>query len=566
MSDIWRSVRAAALPTMLVTVLACNETPTATPTTEPTRHRSLVGARLPSASVSYESMGTYTLGVTSEFNPTISVAGPTTPGNKKILVRITATGTLTTARSIYWSNDAAKLIPWPGSYGPSGFANVSSCYANLLVGSSGYYGGEIWYAPSCTGGSAGDTLVQGYAILAGASTVNRASGMLTGSTDCYNSATGYGPCNTYTDNGQAVTIEKVIPTFTVSATPTTNLNPGDTVTVTATVSPDTLGGKEIPWTVDSVVWVPAYGSQSSPCGWNNFVPTNTGNPRVCRKPFTRSGTLTVWATVNGDKVSGAVSISVKKPKLILTATPSVIQSGAAVTFEASIQPGGVSWSIQSWSWTPNSGSGGISSVCNWNNNPCTRNITKTGTMVVTATVDGQTQTASAPVWVTNCITGDSILDDARIREELLKAWTLSTPTSVPQNRREHLGQRYTDSDGNKRDSTFDALPGSTPCTSYGPTPPALGITQIVWHTHPFQPLEPGIANTDTLPDICPRDSRTPPGVPRYSAPGPSPGDNQGFPYIIVDKRYVYSSWDVLPGSGLPMRQRSRISCDLLGWL
>jgi len=287
---------------------------------------------------------------------------------------------------------------------------------------------------------------------------------------------------------------------------------------------------------------------------------------VCRKPFTRSGTLTVWATVNGDKVSGAVTVSVKKPQLQLTAVPSVIQSGAAVTFTASISPSGVTWSIQSWQWTPKSGTGGISAACAWNNNPCTRNITKSGTMVVTATVDGETQTASTPVWVSNCVTGDSILDDARIRQQLRQMWDSMNTTGPAQNRTERYGYRYFDSTTfTLRDTTFAPFSGATPCRTWGNgvAPPYLGPRTLIWHGHGFQPRD-GTSHNDTLPDNCPPREGAPPRPPnskRYEAPGPSPDDIEhaaayGAQYIVVDKRAVYRSW------GRPV---SRSQCDLLQW-
>jgi len=392
-----RRIRALSPILIVHALLSCGE-PLTVQRPQQAERLEPIAAPKPTASVTYESMGTYGLGVTTQYNPAKSVAGPTTPGNKKRLVRITASGRMFTMRSIYWTNDPAKQIPTPDSYGPSGFANLSNCYINLFVSSTAFYGGETWYAPSCTGGSASDTLVQGYAILAGASTINRAAGFLTGSTDCYNPQHGYGPCNTYADSGQAVTIERVIPDFTVSFSPDT-ANWNDTVTVSVSVSPDTLGTKEVPWTVDSTRWVPAFGSQTSPCAWNNFVPNNSGNPRVCRKPFTRSGTLTVFATVNGDPRSQAVPIAVRRPQLSLTAVPNQILAGDSVVFTASVSPTAAPWNIQSWEWTPNSGSGGLSQACAWNNNPCRRTVSKSGTMKVRATVDSKLDSATAAVTV-----------------------------------------------------------------------------------------------------------------------------------------------------------------------
>ena len=430
------AVRARSRPLTLLVIsvasVTCTDAPTRSVSPTEITKPPVVDNHPPSRSISYESMGTYTLGVTTQFDPHKTVSGPTTAGNKPILVRITATGSITTARSAYWSNDPAMQIPMPGSYGPSGFANAGYCYAYLFVGSSSFHGGEGWNSPSCTGSSSSDTLHQGYAILAGGISINRAAGILTGGFDCYNSQVGYGPCNTYVDNGQAVTLEKVVPDFSVTASPTSNANWGDTITVTVTVSPDTLGNREVPWKVDSTKWVPAYGAEWPPCGWGDFQPQYTGNPRVCRKPFTRSGTLTVYATVNATPRSESVVISVNKPKAKLTAVPNVIVPNSNVTFTPSVSPGAPQWSIEYWTWTPDSlpGGSGISNYCGWGDNPCTRQVSKTGTMMVKLKIGTDAlaffDSAYARVNCVPCLTNNVYLDSIVVRTALSNTWTNSS--------------------------------------------------------------------------------------------------------------------------------------------
>ena len=552
---------------LMVGVLgSCEQAPTDTGTLLEQRRRGVV--KLSSPSFTYTSIGTFSIGGVNASGSTTdrSTPGPTLP-NKRILYRVTASGTVTASRTAYWNNGPA--VPTEDPYGPSGFANGSptgpTCYAFMYVGSSSFYGGEIWYAPSCLAGTPPfPTTASSHVYLAGATSINRASSTGGGQWDCYVPGLGSGPCFSWTDDGQTVTIERVEATLNVAVSPPDSVNYGDSVTVTASISPGgPLDGREIPWTIDSTRWVPAFGTQWAPCSWNAFVPNNSGPMRICRRPFTRSGTLTVFATVNGTAQSKSVQVFVRPPKLKVTATPSTVLQNAPVTFTITMTPSPTQWWAPTWSWRPDVGTGGLSADCQWNHNPCTRNVSKSGWMKATAVYDGYSLVDSARVVVSNCITNDSILDDARIRDQLRNMWNAMNTTGPPQNRLERYGYRYYDSASQTiRDTTFQPLSGATPCQTWGNgvAPPVLGPRSVIWHGHGFRPYT-GTAHTDTLPSNCPPDPNNPPapGDWRYQAPGPSQNDidhatNAGAKYIVIDKSNVYRSW------GPDIR---RASCDIL---
>jgi hypothetical protein len=441
-----------------------------------------------------------------------------------------------------------------------------------------------------------------------------------------------GGTETFTGGPFVVTITPVTVDYNVTANPTT-LNYNDTATVTATVSPSQVNAVNVPWAIDSISWAPAFGTQANPCAWNNWVTVNAGT-RTCRRPFTRSGTLTVFATVQGVQTQNAFSIVVTPPTLKVTVSPATIQGPQSVTFTAAVTPSaiswnlsgwawtpdhgtggvyngycswtektctriitrsgwmkatatigeytladsghvdvtrpqfkvtaspasipgpqsvtftatvtptpGVPWNLSSWTWTPDSGTGGINNYCSWNENPCTRTISKSGTMTVVTTIGEYTLTASVHVSVLPCLTGDSSLDDSRIRRMLKMTLDSSSPNAPAASRLERLGTRLLRPDGSLLD-TLQAIDGSTPCSVFPHTSLGnVGSVLIIWHSHPFNPLDTADAlpfDPNTTPHSpCPQvDTLTvPPGGKVVSAPGPSfPGDySSGYLNYVVEK-------------------------------
>lgn len=440
----------------------------------------------PPPSLNYEAVASAAIGGVSASGSSSEHSTPISPlPNKAYLYRVTASGNVTVTRTPHWHNGPTS--PAEGSMGPSGYEGTgptgATCYANVYVGSSSYYGGETWYAPSCMGAP-----TSGHVYLAGATTINRASSPFGGQWDCSAPGIGYGPCFQWEDNGQSVTIERVIGDLSVSASATT-VNYGDNVTITASVSPDSVEGRALKWTVDSTKWIKAGDSvySTSPCG--GFAPL-TGPSRSCTGQFKKSGSLTVFVDVNGESQSETVAIEVLPPKLKVTAgPPDIVIAGTLVTFKATLTPS-ASYFPLTWSYHPASGASGGS--CSWQ--PlCSRVITESGYMVATTTFDGYVVSDSAEVTVTPCVTGDSILDNEGIRAALLDELTLSNVDSAPNLRAERRGYIYKLPDGSYK--LFPATALGTQCQAFLKSPSTLGLppgSQLVgtYHTHPLVEGDP----------------------------------------------------------------------------
>lgn len=464
------------LPCCLLVLAACGGWTGTEPTAEGSLRRSPVHPAAPVAY--YESVGSVLLGGVGSngFNTSKSASGPTLP-NSRLLYRVTASGTVTAARSPFRNN------------GPTG----PSCYAAVYVGSTPSYGGETWYAPPCTGSP--PLSASGHVYMAGPTTVNRGPSSGASQWDCYTPSLGYGGCFLWTDDGQSIEIERVVATLSVSAAPS-SVNFNELVNITAGISPGTLDGKDVPWTIDSTRWAPASGSQASPCWWSDCTPSNTPE-RTCRKKFTRSGAFTIFATVNGARQSQSVAIEFTPPRLTVTAMPSTLPSPGAVTFAATITPGASpQWfPAWTWSWRPDAGSGGICSNCNWNENPCTRTVSKSGWMRCSVTMEGYTLIDSARVYVTACPTGDSLMDSWEVRKAMADAMTASNANHPDELQRlEQGGYMVRDRVTGQR-FVITLTAGASNCGIVQVLPPAIDLTKYrnegSFHTHPYDAvLEP----------------------------------------------------------------------------
>jgi hypothetical protein len=510
----------------------------------------------PSLSADFVPVGSVTLGIPNQDSPTATVALPNF--TKRVLLRATITGTVDIALTPYNPGPGSPTVPGaPRTVGPQGYAyaaNPPQCGARVQVGYGSFGGGTIYYVPCGTSDQSGDTITTAvgylYSSVAGGSAVRSAG---TGQ-QCYHVTVGWGPCFYYSTSGQTVTLDRITADFELTAAPQT-VNYNDTVTVTASITPGQVGGLNVPWTMDSIKWLPGFGTQASPCGTGSFVPTTGDSPtRICRRPFTRSGTLTVFVTVNGDVKQQSVAITVTPPKLKVTASPAAIAGAQAVTFTATVTPSSLGQTLSGWTWRADSGPGGISpDVCYWNQNPCTRTISKSGWIKATKIVNGGEYTLvdSAHVSVVPCLTGDSLLDDSRIRKALNDAMNGSNPNGPAASRRERGGARIQLPSGGVLDTLLPVGLNDTPCSYTFPgNLGAAGVPVVIWHVHPFMPRD----TTDPLPydpnvsphSACPQLANARPlgpGAYYTSKPGPSREDvvatvNWGVPHIIVDKAEV----------------------------
>jgi len=155
-----------------------------------------------------------------------------------------------------------------------------------------------------------------------------------------------------------------------------------------------------------------------------------------------SGTLTVFGTVNGVKTQNVLAITVTPPTLTVTAAPASVQGPDSVTFTAAATPASITWNLSSWSWTPDSGFGGISTYCNWNEKACKRLISRSGWHKASATigeyalVDSVHVTVTPPVFKvtaspTNIPSAQSVTFTATVTPSPPNGWNLSTWTWRP---------------------------------------------------------------------------------------------------------------------------------------
>jgi hypothetical protein len=168
--------------------------------------------------------------------------------------------------------------------------------------------------------------------------------------------------------------------------------------------------------------------------------------------------------------------------------------------------------------------------------------------------------------------GDSVINDASIRNLLRMALDSSPPTGNPTNRRERGAARLLYPDGTILDTLLPVKPTDSPCSftfELQDLPPGV-IPLLGAHAHPFMPG----SSTDSLPydrnviphSICPQyANKEPPPVGRvYSAaPGPSPADwkaMSGYIGLVVDKANVYIIEGVWPNQVGRIWKRSG-TCD-----
>lgn len=263
-------------------------------------------------------------------------------------------------------------------------------------------------------------------------------------------------------------------------------------------------------------------------------PTSCDTTPPC---FTYSGSQSVTITPISSNIQESVNYPRGTPGLLRTFT-AAITTYVPASF----------WGVTEWRWIPDSGSSVVECV---NYGPtCYLAPTVSGTMQVTATVNGVVRTATVRVEV-NCgpLTGPAsdsaflrIANDTMTRKLGLEAWDSSGVSGSPTNRRERSavwGQSLTGG----RASAFKTPTNSadTPCqSSFAPTGLRADTEFVRIHTHPFNP-------NDTLPSVCWEDS-SPTSYDVTNLGGPSALDWQvlsGFNAwgVIYDssKVYVYRS-------------------------
>lgn len=259
---------------------------------------------------------------------------------------------------------------------------------------------------------------------------------------------------------------------------------------------------------------------------------------------------------------GAHTVSWTRVPAELTVTPSStsVLPGQSVSFTAAANPPSISGiptplTNIAWHFQPDSGAGG--QVCGATVN-CVFPPQRTGLLTCNALVNGVQKSRKASVSVLPCLTGDSLLDDARIRKLLNDAWNGSSPNDTNWNRRERIGARIQLPDGSVVDTLYALGAAATPCAADPFGGNMGGIPLVGIHTHPFSPNNPAdplpydptqspVSNCQQVVDAVNKNGLLPPGKVFTAAPNPSPKDLQlsgGIPNIIVDADNV---WIYYPG-------------------
>jgi len=228
--------------------------------------------------------------------------------------------------------------------------------------------------------------------------------------------------------------------------------------------------------------------------------------------------------------SQSITITPIDMQLKLKPSRYVVTSGMSVTFNAfgtpdSVYPYKLPFTVQSWQWTPDSGT--ASTPCSAGVTACVRTVTSSGTMKVTALVNGEVKSESVHVRVLCGLTGDSLLNTLPFLDAMKTVWD-SGYTPNPRNRREWWWWVDCNNSGACMLGKI-LIPGSTRCKSPGPPPePLPGYTRKgQGHVHPFIPYppDPFDAYEPILAEDCP--GWAPPGDTTHAiGRGPSPLDYQ----------------------------------------
>lgn len=269
-----RHVRVRCWPfSLAVGMIACSDGPTGSASLDVRR---ILKPNAPSASVVYQSVGTYSIPSLSNASSP-SAQGSALPGfTKKTLLRATISGNVSTALTPYnHGEEGQPTVPGaPRTFGPAGYyygGGVPDCGAKVYVG-YGSFGGGTGFSLSCAPDGSSDTISTGQGFLYAAagggagSAIRSGAGGYPGSCASYvGSFSGYGPCFYFNSSGQTVTVERPEVDFSVTPSQIT-VNYKDTVTITSSISPSALGGLNVPWEIQSVTWAPSLGSRPRRAG------------------------------------------------------------------------------------------------------------------------------------------------------------------------------------------------------------------------------------------------------------------------------------------------------------
>ena len=467
-----------------------------------------------------QNLGNYEPPVPPENNVLYSWQNTHIPIPAGVIERISVTGFLHfNANPAFTTCSQQSVPPLPGGSdpGPAGMDGAHQ-YA-VIIG----LGGESTEPSSNLG-----TLQPQQASADSVSIVISGSGVLWVSrpsvvySNCTSQATGYQPAY-FVSGTQTLNV-------TVLAPPVITLDKSTVVagdTVTAQVQAN--------WTTDLLPWYWAWVQDSpnggpapvvSGCGWGNTT---------CKVLVQGNGHLEIPSLRVNQTIWTAVSspaIHVVPPQLKVTASPQSVADSGQITFVATVTPS-TNWSISSWQWVPDTGSGGISpNNCQVSEKTCTRAVSTSGWMKVTATVGQYTLSDSTHVNVVRCLTNKKGLDDTGVRQALISGWQWSSSNQLER----HFLVLY-DSLTNQYSVSQMSIDSGSVCRSYWhiPNPAAYPGKKVVAIEH-AHPLHAGNSF------FCPSTPSSSLGTWQYAGEGGSPFDWAAFKTILADPNWQAAGW------------------------
>lgn len=252
----------------------------------------------------------------------------------------------------------------------------------------------------------------------------------------------------------------------------------------------------------------------------------------------------------------------------LQASPRSVTTPQSITFTAQQTPStaggvGIPFQVVGWWYEVDGDTTHISTACGGGySNPTVCNYTPptSGTMYAAVIANGVEVILQVHIDILSCLTGDSFLDDSRVRRGIKMALDGSHLTDPAANRMERFGGLFRDATGRIIPWLFPEDAGDGPCWNDIPssgTLGAVGTIIVTWHTHPFRD-----DGTDPLPYVAGCPTRPPGLLP--TDPRPAPGDqdyvaNPVQPWIVASPTLAH----VTPGGGTrpDTKTYSRSACD-----
>ena len=292
-----------------------------------------------------------------------------------------------------------------------------------------------------------------------------------------------GLCVVVTGGSQTVTIEPTNKWLNLLATPD-SVSEGDDVLFTAVTHSNTPLATLMSW-----VWVPDWelDSLGNPIGSAPIPVTEPcTNVRVntytvtCTLKRYQSGTMYVRADVGAGS-----DYSIEQANMHVKVTPVGLNVkidrrfvGRGDSISLTLIPDPLSKSIAAASI---SGGGATLTNKSCSGAVCKANVQSSGSIVVSALVNGVPKSATVRVDTVKCATGDSIVDNLAVRELLAELDTLSQSN----NKTEYGGIVFVDSNWTNPRLKIDTNSANTCMSSRIPSKPLNTRMLVEVHTHPY---------------------------------------------------------------------------------